>query len=1408
MAGDEPIDDGGATEPVVVGKRPLWVRVLKWIAIPVLGLLALAAAIVFGLNTGPGKRFLVNQIGAYTTATGLNVQVGRIEGSIYGRMVLRDVRVRDPKGVFMTAPRLAIDWRPFAYLNNHIDVRAFTSPLVTLQRSPEFIVQPTQENAPLLPDIDIDVDRLKIDRFVLAPSFTGAKRVLRVAGDAHIADRRAQLNVDAATLNTADTVGGDRLKVVLDAVPDANRLAADVRLVAPANGAVAGYTGVKKPLTFTLSGRGDWKAWAGKAVATLDGASLIDLDLASREGAIKVRGNAHPGLYMAGPVERLTAPQLDIALDTTLNERKADTQMRLRSDALAVAGQGLIDFGNSRFDNVRVDARLLTPGAIAENLRGRDVMASLALDGPMATPTVNYVVRAAAVGFGDTVVEQVYASGLARVDADRILIPIDARAKRVSGLNAAAGGLLTNVRVNGDLAITGPQILSDNLKIRSDRIDATAIIAANVATGRYTGALKGRVNDYRIESIGIVNLTTDAHLVPGAKGGFGIAGRVVARTSQIFNEGVRGFLGGNATVATELGYSPEGIVTFERLRLNAPQFRITSGSGRYDPAGGILFNANAMSTQYGPITARVTGTVTAPLVLLRAPRPGVGVGLVDLEARVRGTGNAYAVSAAGGTDYGPFSADVLVRPGNALTVDVNKLLFAGVDFHGRVQQTPAGPFAGALDFAGSGLNGRVQLAAAGDVQRADLNARAYAAKIPGAVDFTIGRAIVTGTAILYPAAPSIVADAQVADLRYGVTTIAAARAKINYRGGNGTAQIVANGSNGVPFRIAANARLKPNDYVVALKGMASGIDFATANPAHITATGGAYRLAPTRVDFDKGSLRLAGTYGKGMAVQTRLDRLDLSILNAFVPNLDIGGAATGSLDFSQPDAATFPAMDARLNITNFTRSGIATVSTPVDIVFNGRLLPEGGDARALFKRGPTTIGRMVARLSPLPPGAGSWTERLMGAPLSGGLRYSGPSGMLFSLAALPGQRVTGPIAVGVDFSGRLRAPEVNGIVRADNLTYVNDTYGTRLTNMKLQGRFTSSRLEITTLQARAGEGSVQAQGSVGFAADSGFPIDITARLDKAELAESDALGATATGTLHITNTAANRGLIEGDLTIPEARYKIIRQGAAEVPELQGVRRKGAPPHVADTGQTGVPSRFRLRINVKADNRIFVSGMGLESEWKSNVQVRGTTANPRITGTLEIVRGTYSFASKRFDVDHGIVRFEGGAWTNPQIDIAATTEQEDINATIAITGSAQDPHIAFTSTPALPQDEVLSRLLFGSSPENLSATEAIQLAAALNSLRGSGGGLNPLGTLRSATGIDRLRILGADEASGRGTALAAGKYLTDDIYIEIITDARGFTATQLEIALTKALSVLSQTGSFGGSNVTVRYKKDY
>ena len=1407
-----------ATESVVVVRRPWWQRILKWIGIAILGLLLLVAIVVFGINTDPGRRFVANRIGDYTTASGLNIKVGRIDGSLYGEMILSDVRVADPKGVFLTSPRLSVDWRPFAFASNHDDVRALSTDLVTMARRPELKATPPRpKNEPLLPDLDIDVNRLHVGRLVLQKPVTGQTHIVRIDGSVHIADRRAQLVADATALRGPGVAGGDSLRLKLDAVPDQNKLDVDVKLAAPVGGVVATMASLKAPLTVSVDGRGSWAAWQGRAAATLGAGQLADLGVTARNGHIEVRGYATPGLYLQGPIERLTAPRLDLAIDTTLDQRRADTRIKARSRALAIDAGGILDLANSTFGNFAVDAQLLTPGAIAPNLNGRDVRARVVLDGAFATPTVDYKVSGRTIGFGTTVVQDVYAEGLARVNADRILVPVKARARRVTGLNAAVGGLTNNVRIQGDFAVSMPNILSDNLRIRSDNIDATAVVVANVATGRYTGALKGRVDNYRVESIGIIDLTTDAKLVPGPNGGFGVTGRVVARTQQLFNSGVRGFLGGNAIVRADIGYSPEGIVSFRNLRLNAPQFRVTRGDGRFNPANGaVLVNADAYSTQYGPLSARVTGSADAPVVVLRAARPGVGIGLANLEARVVGRNGAYAVTAKGGTNYGPFTADVLVRPSPRLTVDVRSLVLAGITARGTVQATPRGPFAGQLTFAGRGISGTARPADQGGYQRADVNARAYNATIPGTADFTIARALVNASVVLYPKAPEVVADVQVGDTRYNGFVIQAMRAKVNYRGGRGTAQAVLTGSSGVPLRVAVNAQLSPGQYLLALQGQANGIPFRTINPARITQAATGYVLAPTRIDFGQGpsagSARLAGSYGGGTtAARVRLDRMNLSIVSAFMPNLGVSGAVSGSLDYRQQGAA-IPQADARLTVAGFQRTGLAAVSEPVDIQFVGRLLPDGGEARALVKRGTMTVGRMLATLRPLPPGSGSWTTRLMQAPLSGGIRYNGPSAVLFSLAALPGQQLSGPIAVAADFSGRVSAPQLNGLIRADNLTYDNETYGTRLSQMKIAGRFSNDRLELTSLNARAGDGTVQAQGTVGLAADSGFPIDLQAQLNNAQLAKSDAIAATTSGTIRFTN-GRDGALLKGDLTVPEARYQIIRQGAAEVPELTGVRRKSEIRVARPTDRPNAPPApakvIKLDLRVRAQNQLFVSGMGLESEWSMDLRIGGTSAAPTIGGGMDLVRGTYSFAGKRFEVTRGTIRFRGGALTDPDINIQASTTTNGITAIIAITGTGQRPQISFTSTPTLPQDEVLSRLLFGTNPENLSATEAIQLASALNSLRGSGGGgLNPLGKLRSATGFDRLRVLGADQATGRGTSLAAGKYLTDDIYVEVVTDARGFTATQLEISLTKALSLLTSTGSFGGSDVRLKYSKDY
>ena len=231
------------------------------------------------------------------------------------------------------------------------------------------------------------------------------------------------------------------------------------------------------------------------------------------------------------------------------------------------------------------------------------------------------------------------------------------------------------------------------------------------------------------------------------------------------------------------------------------------------------------------------------------------------------------------------------------------------------------------------------------------------------------------------------------------------------------------------------------------------------------------------------------------------------------------------------------------------------------------------------------------------------------------------------------------------------------------------------------------------------------------------------------------------------------------------------------------------------------------IRLIADNRIYVSGMGMESEWRAeDLRVTGTTATAQFVGQVRLIRGTLSLAGRRFRLDDGTVVFAGAR--PPRIELAASATIDQVDVGINVSGSSTNPQIAFTSTPGLPQDEIVARILFGSSVTQISAIQAVQLAASLNSLRGGSGGLNPLGRLRSATGIDRLRIIDADTATGRGTAVAAGMYLSDDIYVEIITDAKGYTATQIEISLSRTLSLLSQFGTNSGTNVNIRYNRDY
>jgi translocation and assembly module TamB len=120
--------------------------------------------------------------------------------------------------------------------------------------------------------------------------------------------------------------------------------------------------------------------------------------------------------------------------------------------------------------------------------------------------------------------------------------------------------------------------------------------------------------------------------------------------------------------------------------------------------------------------------------------------------------------------------------------------------------------------------------------------------------------------------------------------------------------------------------------------------------------------------------------------------------------------------------------------------------------------------------------------------------------------------------------------------------------------------------------------------------------------------------------------------------------------------------------------------------------------------------------------------------------------------------------------------------------------------------VVSRILFNRTASQISPAQAIQLAAAVNELRGGGPGV--LDRLRSTLGVDTLDVGGGGDATA-GTTVRAGKYLADGVYVEGETGtAQQSSRARVEVEILPNLSLQAETGADANSGVGVKWKFDY
>jgi translocation and assembly module TamB len=183
--------------------------------------------------------------------------------------------------------------------------------------------------------------------------------------------------------------------------------------------------------------------------------------------------------------------------------------------------------------------------------------------------------------------------------------------------------------------------------------------------------------------------------------------------------------------------------------------------------------------------------------------------------------------------------------------------------------------------------------------------------------------------------------------------------------------------------------------------------------------------------------------------------------------------------------------------------------------------------------------------------------------------------------------------------------------------------------------------------------------------------------------------------------------------------------------------------------------------------------------------------------------------REFVLTQGTITFSGPYPPNPIINVSAQVQSADITAIVKITGPARSPQVTLTSTPPLPSDEILSRVLFGRNVSQISPIEALQLAEAARMLAGGPKGLGVLSEIGRVIGLDHLSLLpGANRSAA--TALGIGRQLGKNVRVDVRQGLGGQEGTRLnvEYELRPNLTLRGTLGQREEQNVELNWKKDY
>lgn len=410
--------------------------------------------------------------------------------------------------------------------------------------------------------------------------------------------------------------------------------------------------------------------------------------------------------------------------------------------------------------------------------------------------------------------------------------------------------------------------------------------------------------------------------------------------------------------------------------------------------------------------------------------------------------------------------------------------------------------------------------------------------------------------------------------------------------------------------------------------------------------------------------------------------------------------------------------------------------------------------------------------------------------------------VLNRLAIMEDQFVSGVLTVYLVVEDRVPS----GFVLLEKGAYEHYDWGLLFRDFNAELEFTSDGILIRKAGATDGhEGRLRMVGGM----RDGL-IDVSLNLSAAQMVRRPEAKATISGELKLSGPPA-RPLVKGVLVVDQAdilpdnilppKPELLTSFDVTVPK---------PEELSAEMKARTPLPFDLDIRVDMPEQVYVNASLIDSIWGGTLRVANSPRGIKVEGRVEPKRGYIDFVGKKFRFQQGAIELDGSIPPEPVLDnLTAEYARGEITARLILNGKFNNPQYRLESTPALPEDEILSQVLFNRDTSSISAYQAFQIAYAAKQLSGGMSGPGFMYQFRRAVGVDTLELREPEEEGG-DTEVAAGKYIASGLYVEVSSTfgTEAHTDASLEYEINRHFSIETSTGPSLRPGIGINWKNDY